>query len=197
MNENYKTSRSRPLLLPPIFPFIQLTVVHLKPFSLLGFQIPTITMLDSGNLAPSPPLSAPCSITDAAPAAPNAASGSSDNGSSAYTRVLKRTRGSLRKTDKHKSLWDRLTDPQSLPFLVAAPKMVRTLFFFYSIELIIVILNFWFGFFRLNVVSATMLCVLRMSCYVLFVDVLLDIIKNVLNKLLVFQISRNSSVRNM
>ncbi|KEH37685.1 hypothetical protein MTR_2g445130 [Medicago truncatula] len=49
-------------------------------------------MLDSGNLAPSPPLSAPCSVTDAAPAAPNAASGSSDNGSSAYARVLKRTR---------------------------------------------------------------------------------------------------------
>ncbi|XP_039686495.1 histone-lysine N-methyltransferase ASHR3 isoform X1 [Medicago truncatula] len=85
-------------------------------------------MLDSGNLAPSPPLSAPCSVTDAAPAAPNAASGSSDNGSSAYARVLKRTRGSLRKTDKHKSLWDRLTDPQSLPFLVAASKMVECCF---------------------------------------------------------------------
>ncbi|GAU51183.1 hypothetical protein TSUD_246600 [Trifolium subterraneum] len=59
-------------------------------------------------------------------ALPNGGFGS-DNGADndTHARILKRSRSSLRKTDNVKSLWDRLTDPQSLPFLVGAPKMVE------------------------------------------------------------------------
>lgn len=46
----------------------------------------------------------------------------SENGGDA--RVLKRCRGSVQKTGNGKDLFDRLTDPFSLPFLVGAPKLV-------------------------------------------------------------------------
>jgi hypothetical protein len=50
-------------------------------------------------------------------------------------RILKRSRCYRRKTCNVKSLWDRLTDPQSLPFLVWCSKMVDSyLFIYFSTE---------------------------------------------------------------
>lgn len=88
-------------------------------------------MPDLGN-RPLPPM--PCSPVKPTDAADDSAAVEalpsdfgSDNG--VHARVLKRSRGSLRKTGNGKSLWDRLKDPQSLPFLVGAPKMVDYYFF--------------------------------------------------------------------
>ncbi|CAJ2637434.1 unnamed protein product [Trifolium pratense] len=66
---------------------------------------------------------------------PNGGFGSdngADNGT--HARILKRSRSSLQKTDNAKSLLDCLTDPQSLPFLVGAPKMVECLLCHHSVS---------------------------------------------------------------
>lgn len=144
LSENYKTPLSRPLFLPfllllPILTLSLFLPLLAKP---LGFQIPT--MPDLGNLSlPSTLTLAPCSIVkpaddaaadDSAVATTDKAQPNgfgSDDGNEA--RVLKRSRGSLdrvKKTSNDKGLWDRLSDPYSLPFLVGAPKMVLVVFHF-------------------------------------------------------------------
>ncbi|XP_058723009.1 histone-lysine N-methyltransferase ASHR3 isoform X2 [Vicia villosa] len=92
-------------------------------------------MPDLGNcplpLVPCSPVKATDAADDAAAVEPLPSDFGSDNG--VHARVLKRSRGSLRKTGNGKSLWDRLTDPQSLPFLVGAPKMVECCFCHHSV----------------------------------------------------------------
>jgi hypothetical protein len=105
----------------------------------------SISTVLSSTVKPNPTDDA--NVLDSAAAAveeplPDAEFGSdngADNGS--HARILKRSRSSLRKTGNAKSLWDRLTDPNSLPFLVGAPKMVDSYLLIHH-HVLIFLLNF-------------------------------------------------------